>query len=145
MSSPGCGTCVLNFGWTTVPKRAETSTLWIEAVSPRGATGYGESCPRPYVTGETLDTAREFFWRHEAALRRRAGKVALEGLAALLERRQGLGRNDPAVLRRGGRLRMGERRPKDQNSQQEQGPAEHTLPPHRITPRRLFDALCAEL
>jgi L-alanine-DL-glutamate epimerase-like enolase superfamily enzyme len=50
-------------------ERAETSTLWIEAVSPRGAIGYGESCPRPYVTGETLDTAREFFWRHEEALR----------------------------------------------------------------------------
>src|SRR4026208_1060705 len=50
-------------------ERAETSTLWIEAVSPRGTIGYGESCPRPYVTGETPETGRGFFSRHEATPR----------------------------------------------------------------------------
>jgi len=64
-------------------ERAETSTLWIEAVSPRGAIGYGESCPRPYVTGETLDTAREFFWRHEEALREQV--VDLDSLRAWMK------------------------------------------------------------
>ena len=49
-------------------ERAETSSLWVEAVSRRGVTGYGESCPRPYVTGETLDTAQAFFARHETGL-----------------------------------------------------------------------------
>ena len=49
-------------------ERAETSSVWVEAVSEDGTIGYGESCPRPYVTGETLDTARAFFTRHEAAL-----------------------------------------------------------------------------
>jgi L-alanine-DL-glutamate epimerase-like enolase superfamily enzyme len=32
-------------------------------------SGYGESCPREYVTGETVDTARTFFTQHEAAVR----------------------------------------------------------------------------
>ncbi len=49
-------------------ERSETSSLWVEAEG-EGATGYGESCPRPYVTHETLDTARAFFSRHEATLR----------------------------------------------------------------------------
>jgi L-alanine-DL-glutamate epimerase-like enolase superfamily enzyme len=49
-------------------ERTETSSLWVEAASARGAIGYGESCPRPYVTGETLKTAREFFARHDRAL-----------------------------------------------------------------------------
>ncbi|MGB7217279.1 MAG: enolase C-terminal domain-like protein [Vicinamibacterales bacterium] len=52
-------------------ERHETSSLWVEAASERGAFGYGESCPREYVTGETIDTARAFFssredsWRDE--------------------------------------------------------------------------------
>lgn len=41
--------------------RDATSSLWIEAAGTDGRTGYGEACPRPYVTGETLDTARGFF------------------------------------------------------------------------------------
>lgn len=51
-------------------ERAETETVWIEATSFDGRVGIGESCPRPYVTGETLITARAFLSRHEAALRR---------------------------------------------------------------------------
>lgn len=50
-------------------ERAETSSVWLKAVSEDGITGYGESCPRPYVTGETLATVHAFFSRHEAALR----------------------------------------------------------------------------
>ncbi len=49
-------------------ERSETSSLWAQAVSRGGATGCGESCPRSYVTGETLDTASAFFSRHETAL-----------------------------------------------------------------------------
>lgn len=41
--------------------RAETSSLWIEATGCDGHAGWGESCPRPYVTGETPETARRFF------------------------------------------------------------------------------------
>jgi len=42
-------------------ERNATSSLWIEAIGEDGQVGVGESCPRPYVTGETLDTARTFF------------------------------------------------------------------------------------
>jgi L-alanine-DL-glutamate epimerase-like enolase superfamily enzyme len=49
-------------------ERSETSSLWAQAVSQSGVTGCGESCPRSYVTGETLETAHAFFSRHEAAL-----------------------------------------------------------------------------
>ena len=50
-------------------ERAGTANVWVEAVGDGGLSGYGESCPRPYVTGETIDSARAFFAQHEAALR----------------------------------------------------------------------------
>jgi len=40
-------------------ERAATQTLWVEAHA-EGCTGYGEGCPREYVTGETLATAAAF-------------------------------------------------------------------------------------
>ncbi|PYR31305.1 MAG: hypothetical protein DMF90_25795, partial [Acidobacteria bacterium] len=50
-------------------ERSETSSLWVEAVSEGGAVGCGECCPRPYVTGETLESATRFFSLHEPSLR----------------------------------------------------------------------------
>lgn len=50
--------------------RSETSSVWITARSANGITGHGESCPRPYVTNETMASARAFVSRHEAALLR---------------------------------------------------------------------------
>jgi L-alanine-DL-glutamate epimerase-like enolase superfamily enzyme len=49
--------------------RAETASVWVEAIGDSGVSGYGESCPRPYVTGETVDAALMFLARHEAAVR----------------------------------------------------------------------------
>jgi L-alanine-DL-glutamate epimerase-like enolase superfamily enzyme len=49
-------------------ERAETSTLWVRAIGD-GVAGEGESCPRPYVTGESIESARAFFEGHEASLR----------------------------------------------------------------------------
>ena len=40
--------------------RDTTESIWAEAVGVNGLTGYGESCPRVYVTGETLETARQY-------------------------------------------------------------------------------------
>lgn len=42
-------------------QRTETSSIWVEAMGDDGRTGCGEACPRPYVTGETLESARAFF------------------------------------------------------------------------------------
>jgi len=51
-------------------ERSETETAWIEALGVDRTTGTGESCPRSYVTGETLDTARAFMVAHESTLKR---------------------------------------------------------------------------
>ena len=56
-------------------ERAESSTIWVEALSPDGHVGYGESCPRPYVTGETPASAEAFIGAHEADLLRSVGDV----------------------------------------------------------------------
>ncbi|WP_413294854.1 enolase C-terminal domain-like protein [Bdellovibrio sp. HCB185ZH] len=41
-------------------EREASSTLWVTLKS-NGVEGLGESCPRPYVTGETTETVTEFF------------------------------------------------------------------------------------
>jgi L-Ala-D/L-Glu epimerase / N-acetyl-D-glutamate racemase len=56
-------------------ERAETSSVLVEARSADGRVGYGEACPRPYVTGESLESARAFFDRHEAGLRADVAKL----------------------------------------------------------------------
>jgi L-alanine-DL-glutamate epimerase-like enolase superfamily enzyme len=58
--------------------REETSSVWVEAVTRAGSRGLGESCPRPYVTGETIETAQRFFSHHQADIRER-----VTGLASL--------------------------------------------------------------
>ena len=64
-------------------ERGETSSVWVEAASDGGLVGHGESCPRPYVTGETLETAQAFFSGHEKSLR---GRVSdLESLVVWME------------------------------------------------------------
>jgi L-Ala-D/L-Glu epimerase len=50
-------------------ERSKTASVWVEAES-EGFIGYGESCPRPYVTGETNESARAFFAVHHESLRR---------------------------------------------------------------------------
>jgi L-alanine-DL-glutamate epimerase-like enolase superfamily enzyme len=57
-------------------ERSETSSVWVAATSADDVMGYGESCPRPYVTDETLDSAEAFFRRHEARLRREIDSLA---------------------------------------------------------------------
>ncbi len=49
-------------------ERTETSSLWVEAVSEDGLIGYGESCPRNYVTGETIKSAQQFFSQHRETI-----------------------------------------------------------------------------
>jgi L-alanine-DL-glutamate epimerase-like enolase superfamily enzyme len=49
-------------------ERTETETAWVDAVAADGTVGSGESCPRPYVTGETLASARAFVTAHEVGV-----------------------------------------------------------------------------
>jgi len=46
-------------------ERSATQTLWVEAVGADANTGYGEGCPREYVTGESLESAFAFVARFE--------------------------------------------------------------------------------
>jgi L-alanine-DL-glutamate epimerase-like enolase superfamily enzyme len=45
-------------------ERHVTQTVWVTVKSKDGLTGYGEGCPRDYVTGETNSSAAAFFDRH---------------------------------------------------------------------------------
>ena len=47
--------------------RNKTDSAWV-AASSENATGYGESCPRSYVTGEDMVTVVSFFEQHHDEL-----------------------------------------------------------------------------
>jgi len=49
-------------------ERRYTESVWVEARTRGGARGFGEGCPRPYVTGEDLGSVQAFFARHRGAL-----------------------------------------------------------------------------
>lgn len=44
--------------------RAATSSVWVEALAAGNIVGQGEACPRPYVTQETVESARAFVSTH---------------------------------------------------------------------------------
>ena len=48
--------------------RSTTQAVLIKAHSDSGAVGYGEGCPREYVTGESLASAEDFFQRYRSRL-----------------------------------------------------------------------------
>lgn len=48
--------------------RSETQSLWVEARSSDGTVGYGEGCPREYVTGESLRSSVEFFQKYRISI-----------------------------------------------------------------------------
>lgn len=48
--------------------RSETQSLWVEARSSGGTVGYGEGCPREYVTGESLKSSAEFFQKYRTSI-----------------------------------------------------------------------------
>jgi len=57
-------------------ERSQTSTLWADVTLDGGVTGCGESCPREYVTGESIDSAIAFAGRYVDALRAEVGDLA---------------------------------------------------------------------
>ena len=57
-------------------ERSETSTVWATVALTSGVQGSGESCPREYVTRESLDTSQQFANRHRSALFERVVDLA---------------------------------------------------------------------
>ena len=60
--------------------RSEAANVIVAARGPDGTTGYGEGCPREYVTGETVESAAAFIEKHKPSLIRQVED--LEGLRA---------------------------------------------------------------
>lgn len=46
-------------------ERSETESVWVTGHSESGLVGYGESCPRSYVTGEDLASVKRFFTQYD--------------------------------------------------------------------------------
>jgi len=46
-------------------ERAATQALWVELVAQGGVIGFGEGCPREYVSTESMETALDFVRRHQ--------------------------------------------------------------------------------
>lgn len=55
-------------------ERAETETVWVEA-DGHGVQGYGEGCPRMYVTNEDIASSAAFFEQHCGTLCRNVKSV----------------------------------------------------------------------
>src|SRR6185369_4275584 len=56
-------------------ERDATESALVVARSRRGVVGWGESCPRRYVTGEDFASVSRFFLRHRGDLIRRIRDV----------------------------------------------------------------------
>ena len=65
--------------------RDEASNVVVIAADRAGNTGLGEGCPRPYVTGETVESALAALGRWRAALEAIESRAALERWIALHE------------------------------------------------------------
>ena len=56
--------------------RAEAQNIVVAARGPDGTTGYGEGCPREYVTGETVASAAAFVREHSDSISRDVRNMA---------------------------------------------------------------------
>lgn len=65
--------------------RLRADSVLVRATSDSGQKGYGEGCPRAYVTGESVDSALSFFAQHRVALQ---AIVDLQQLQAWVERHE---------------------------------------------------------
>lgn len=75
--------------------RSETAGLLVEATDSNGGTGYGEGCPRDYVTGETLDTAERFVDEHGRDIQQNI--QGLDSLKAWMSANQAVIDKNPAA------------------------------------------------
>jgi L-Ala-D/L-Glu epimerase len=63
-------------------ERMQTQTLWVECEAEDGNVGYGEGCPREYVTGESLASALDFVSQYRSAWLKINDLPALRGWIA---------------------------------------------------------------
>ena len=49
-------------------ERSATESILVAAASDGGQTGYGEGCPRSYVTDESIDSAIAFFEKYKSSI-----------------------------------------------------------------------------
>lgn len=49
-------------------QRSVTESVLVQVKSPNGVVGYGESCPRNYVTGEIISSVKKFFSQHHTSI-----------------------------------------------------------------------------
>lgn len=56
--------------------RSEAANVIVAARGPDGTTGYGEGCPRGYVTGESVESAAAFIEKHKPSLIRQVEDLA---------------------------------------------------------------------
>ncbi len=49
-------------------ERSATQSIWVQVQSGSGHVGYGEACPREYVTAESLQSVSDFIRQHEKDL-----------------------------------------------------------------------------
>ncbi|WP_455217423.1 enolase C-terminal domain-like protein, partial [Kaarinaea lacus] len=73
--------------------RNVTSTAWVVAKSDQD-TGYGESCPRDYVTGETMASVESFFDVHHDDIQKKI--TDLSSLEAWVQNHQEVINENPA-------------------------------------------------
>ena len=76
--------------------RAKTSSVWVEAHANNGGLiGYGEGCPREYVTGENIESAFNWIEQHQSSLIRDI--TSLESLKAWVAKQEKTIDKNPAA------------------------------------------------
>ena len=76
--------------------RWRAQNVIVAARGPGGATGWGEGCPRPYVSGETVESATGFVHAHRDAVARDVADI--NGLRSWIGEHRALIDNNPAAF-----------------------------------------------
>lgn len=75
-------------------ERAQTETVIVEVTDIGGLVGYGEGCPRSYVTGESIASCQEFFKDNNHSFEKISN---LDELKAYVQNQQSLIDDNPAA------------------------------------------------
>jgi L-Ala-D/L-Glu epimerase / N-acetyl-D-glutamate racemase len=76
--------------------RAKTASVWVEACTNHGELiGYGEGCPREYVTGENLQSAFDWISKYKSSIVKDI--TSLESLKAWVVKHEQVIDKDPAA------------------------------------------------